>query len=206
MSRIATLLLTLIVVTPLAAQTPPAAPAPVVTPGTSTAPEPEGFAALKWGATVEQVNAVFPTAKCKTDRPRKDGTIYSRCELSSFAIGTINGSATIDLVNDSFHRVLFLFPSGQYDALKSLLMEKYGPTPRIETGSRREDAFAHALTSGKGPLATYQWTDLFWTWPDTEVDFMDNRLNGPYSANSNFTITRFSAEEKEARQKALKSF
>jgi hypothetical protein len=35
---------------------------------------------------------------------------------------------------------------------------------------------------------------------------MDNRLNGPYSANSNFTITRFTAEEKAARQKALKSF
>jgi len=202
MPRIATLLLTLIAVTSLAAQTP----AHVASPGTSTAPEPEGFAALKWGATVAQVKEVFSDAKCKTDRPRKDGTIYSRCELNSFSIGTINGSATIDLVNDSFHRVLFRFPSGRYDEMKSLLMEKYGPTPRVEHGSRREDAFAHALTGGKSPRETYQWTDTFWTWPDTEVDFMDNRLNGPYSANSNFTITRFSAEEKAARQKALKSF
>jgi len=205
MSRIVTLLLTLIVVTPLTAQTPvtaPAAPAP----GTSSAPEPEGFAALKWGATAAQVTAAFPDAKCKSQRPQKDGTVYSRCELPSFAIGTIKGSATIDLVNDTFHRVLFRFPSSRYDEMKSLLLEKYGSTPRVENGSRREDAFAHALTSGKGPRATYEWTDLFWTWPDTEVDFMDNRLNGPYSASSNFTITRFSAEEKEARQKALKSF
>ncbi|MEA2337339.1 MAG: hypothetical protein QOE82_1346 [Thermoanaerobaculia bacterium] len=136
MSRIATLLLTLIAVVPLAAQTtPPAAPAP----GTSTAPEPEGFAALKWGVTVAQVNVVFPDAKCKTERPRKDGTVYSRCELNSFSIGTINGSATIDLVNDSFHRVLFRFPSGRYDEMKSLLLEKYGPTPRVENSSRREE-------------------------------------------------------------------
>lgn len=201
MSRFATALAVIFLTTSLAGQA-----APPAKPGTSTAPEPEGFSTLKWGATSADIKAAFPAAKCKQQRPEKDGSFVGACEVPDFRIGDIRTSATLRLRNDAFWYVLVRFSSYEYDKVKALLFEKYGPDASVSTSSRKESALSAAMTSRNGKAEIYEETHSIWSWPDTQVDFMDNRKNGPYSAYSNFEIKRISPDEKAARAKALNSF
>jgi hypothetical protein len=167
--------------------------------------EPEGFADLKWGATTTATKAAFPTAKCRKLKAEADGTTRDRCEVQRFRIGELSTTVTLFFGNDALRTASVTFHSAVYDTIKQILYEKYGDTPKVETTKRKESVWSHALTPDK-PIEVYEETHTSWEWPDTEVELIDNRENGPYSDYSNFTIRRITAAEKEKRQKALNAF
>ena len=201
MRTIANLLFALLIAVPLAAQTPEAA-----APAAPTGAEPEGFAGVPWGATTETLKTTFPKVKCKKPRKNKDGTTSERCDLSRFKIADVETIPTLYFTDGRLDVVAVSFTSYAYDDMKKLLVEKYGPTPAVETSKEQQSAFAHALVNPDKPAEIYETTRTTWEWPDTKVVLTDNRLNGPYSDRSHFVLTRITAAERAKQKKALEAF
>lgn len=196
-------------------ENPPAPPVPQAAPQTAETPaaaQPEGFAAVKWGASQADVKAAFPKARCRKLRTRKNEPTKEQCEVRGYKIGDTDTGVRFIFLNDAFYAVGVFFPSTAYGAMKDLLFEKYGADVKVETDRAQESETSRILDSvitgsdTDRPLEVYEITKTSWSWPDVTVTLFDQRMHSLWKEYSKFELVYLTDEEKQKRKQAREAF
>lgn len=124
--------------------------------------EPEDFRGLKWGASIDEMREVFPTAQ----KPSIYGNRIKTFSVGGQRIGDALVQLYLGFLDDRFSSVQISFKSADFVVMRNGFITRYGPahSTKEQTLKNRGGAeFVNTVLDWKGPTLAIQIQKYFGT-------------------------------------------